>query len=66
MKNELLKYLIIVTLCYYLLKGLLYLLLWQTTKKVQQNALAAKQREKEKRIKKIEQEIWEPDTDDHE
>jgi len=62
MKNELLKYLIIVTLCYYLLKGLIYLLLWQTTKRVQQNALAAKQREKEKRKK--EKEIWEPDTDE--
>lgn len=62
MKNELLKYLIIVTLCYYLLKGLIYLLLWQTTKRVQQNALAAKQREKDKRKK--EKEIWEPDTDE--
>ncbi|MGE5391082.1 MAG: hypothetical protein ACM3PE_08475 [Deltaproteobacteria bacterium] len=62
MKNELLKYLIIVTLCYYLLKGLIYLLLWQTTKRVQDSALAAKQREKEKR--KIEEQIWNPDTDD--
>lgn len=63
MKNELLKYLIIVTLCYYLLKGLIYLLLWQTTKRVQESALAAKQKEKDKRKK--EKEIWEPDTDDH-
>ncbi|NLW91865.1 MAG: hypothetical protein GXY34_09725 [Syntrophomonadaceae bacterium] len=63
MKNELLKYLIIVTLCYYLLKGLIYLLLWQTTKKVQENALAAKQRERDR--KKIENEIWEPSSDDH-
>jgi len=63
MKNELMKYLIIVTLCYYLLKGLIYLLLWQTTKRVQENALAAKRREKEK--KKKEKEIWEPETDDH-
>lgn len=51
-----LKTLIIVTLIYYLLKGLIYLILWQTTYKVQQRALAAKAKEKEK--KKIEKEIW--------
>lgn len=51
-----LKTLIIVTLIYYLLKGLIYLILWQTTYKVQQKALAAKAREKER--KKAEQEIW--------
>jgi len=57
MKNELLKYLIIVTLVYYLLKGLIYLLLWQTTYRVQQKALEAKKKEKEK--KDIANRIWE-------
>mgnify|MGYP000895086422 CR=1 FL=1 len=57
MKNELLKYLIIVTLVYYLLKGLIYLLLWQTTKRVEQRALEAKRKEKEKRD--IANQIWE-------
>jgi len=57
MKNELLKYLIIVTLVYYLLKGLIYLLLWQTTKRVEQRALEAKRKEKEKRD--TANQIWE-------
>lgn len=51
-----LKTLIIVTLIYYLLKGLIYLVLWQTTYKVQERALAAKAKAKEK--KKAEEEIW--------
>jgi hypothetical protein len=57
MKNELLKYLIIVTLIYYLLKGLIYLLLWQTTYRVQQRALEAKKKEKAKQD--MANQIWE-------
>lgn len=55
--NDLLKYLIIVTLAYYLVKGLIYLLLWQMTYKVQEKALAEKKKQKERR--KVEKEIWE-------
>lgn len=60
--NDLLKYLIIVTLAYYLVKGLLYLLLWQMTYKVQEKALAEKKKQKERR--RIEKEIWENDNND--
>ena len=57
--NDLLKYLIIVTLAYYLIKGLLYLLMWQMTFKVQKKALAEKKKQKERR--QIEKEIWNED-----
>jgi len=57
--NDLLKYLIIVTLAYYLIKGLLYLLMWQMTFKVQEKALAEKKKQKERR--QIEKEIWNED-----
>lgn len=60
--NDLLKYLIIVTLAYYLIKGLLYLLLWQMTFKVQEKSLAAKKKEKERR--QVEKEIWKNEHDD--
>lgn len=60
--NDLLKYLIIVTLAYYLVKGLLYLLLWQMTYKVQEKALAEKK--KQKKRKHIEKEIWGNKHDD--
>ena len=60
--NDLLKYLIIVTLAYYLVKGLLYLLLWQMTYKVQEKALAEKKKQKERR--QIEKEIWKNEDDD--
>ncbi|HBQ27518.1 MAG TPA: hypothetical protein DD791_14085 [Syntrophomonas sp.] len=60
--NDLLKYLIIVTLAYYLIKGLLYLLLWQVTYKVQEKALTEKK--KQKRRRQIEEEIWKNDLDD--
>ena len=59
--NDLLKYLIIVTLAYYLIKGLLYLLLWQMTFKVQEKALAEKKKQKEQR--QIEKEIWNNEDD---
>jgi hypothetical protein len=55
--NDLLKYLIIVTLAYYLIKGLLYLLMWQMTYKVQEKALDKKK--KEQKRKQVESEIWE-------
>ena len=60
--NDLLKYLIIVTLAYYLVKGLLYLMLWQMTYKVQEKSLVEKKKQKERR--KIEKEIWENKNED--
>jgi len=54
--DKVLKYLIIITLAYYLIKGLLYLLLWQMTYKVQEKAMAAKKKEIEK--KQVGKEIW--------
>lgn len=54
MDNPLLKTLIIVGLAYYLIKGLIYLLLWQTTYKLQQNALERKRQKREARLKKRE------------
>ena len=60
--NDLLKYLIIVTLAYYLVKGLLYLMLWQMTYKVQEKALAEKKKQKERR--KVEKEIWQNKHED--
>ncbi|HZJ84785.1 MAG TPA: hypothetical protein VFD02_04425 [Syntrophomonadaceae bacterium] len=54
--ENMLKTLIIVTLIFYLLKGLIYLILWQMTYKVQEKALAAKA--KAKKEKKVEKETW--------
>ncbi|ABI69669.1 hypothetical protein [Syntrophomonas wolfei] len=47
--NSMVRYLIIITLCYYFLKGLIYLLLWQTTHKIEERAREQKRKEKEKR-----------------
>ncbi len=52
MENTLLKTLIVVVLAYYLIKGLIYLLLWQTTYKLQQKMLETKQKSKEANLKK--------------
>jgi uncharacterized PurR-regulated membrane protein YhhQ (DUF165 family) len=60
--ESMLKTLIVVTLVYYLVKGLIYLLLWQATYKVQENALAAKNKRKKK--KEQEESIWAPDQED--
>ncbi|MDD3269318.1 MAG: hypothetical protein PHX14_08355 [Syntrophomonadaceae bacterium] len=57
-----LKYLIIITLMYYFLKVLIYLVLWQTTKKVQENALAKKAKRKEK--EEMHRRIWVDDEDE--
>ena len=57
------KYLIIVTLCYYLVKGLIYLILWHATFKVEERAKELKNKKmKEKQAK---EDIWhtEDDTD---
>jgi uncharacterized membrane protein len=62
--DDLLKYLIIITLAYYLVKGLLYLLMWQMTFKVQEKALAAKKKEKKRR--QAEKEIWTSKDDESE
>jgi Tfp pilus assembly protein PilO len=51
-ENSLLKTLIVVILAYYLIKGLIYLLLWQTTYKVQQKMLETKKKTKEENLKK--------------
>lgn len=58
--NPILKTLIIVTLVYYLVKGLIYLVLWQTTKKLEEKGLETKRKAKEKRMreKQLEKEIW--------
>ncbi|NLO22643.1 MAG: G-protein coupled receptor [Syntrophomonadaceae bacterium] len=47
-----LKYLIIITLCYYLVKGLIYLILWQATKKVEEKSRESKQRAKQRKFKR--------------
>jgi uncharacterized PurR-regulated membrane protein YhhQ (DUF165 family) len=60
--ESMLKTLIVVTLVYYLVKGLIYLLLWQATYKVQENALAAKNKRKKK--KEQDESIWAPDQED--
>jgi hypothetical protein len=60
--ESMLKTLIVVTLIYYLIKGLIYLLLWQATYKVQENALAAKNKRKNKRD--AEKSISAPDQED--
>lgn len=57
-----LKYLIIITLAYYLIKGLIYLLLWQTTKRVEEHARAAKERDQKKLLQ--EKGIWEEEDDE--
>jgi Tfp pilus assembly protein PilO len=62
MENKLLKYLIIITLAYYLIKGLIYILLWQTTKRVEEHAREAKEREKKKLMQ--EKGIWEDEDDE--
>jgi hypothetical protein len=41
-------------LCYYLVKGLIYLILWQATKKVEEKARENKQRAKPKKFKREE------------
>lgn len=43
------RYLIIITLAYYLVKGLLYLLLWKATYVVQEKSLAQKLKRKKQR-----------------
>lgn len=52
MENSLLKILIVVMLAYYLIKGLIYLLLWQTTYKVQQSMLETKKKAREENLRK--------------
>lgn len=54
--DDMLKTLIIIVLIYYLLKGLIYLILWQATYKIQEKALAAKAKKKE--LKEKEKELW--------
>lgn len=50
--NSMLKMLIIVTLIYYLLKGLIYLMLWIATHKVEQNARERQRKKREQRAAK--------------
>lgn len=56
------KTLIIITLVYYLIKGLIYLVLWQATYKIQERALAEKQKRRKK--KDLEESIWSPNEED--
>lgn len=60
--ESMLKTLIIITLIYYLLKGLIYLLLWQTTYKIEEHARAKKKQQK--RARDVEKEIWETDQEE--
>jgi uncharacterized membrane protein len=62
--ENMLKTLIIITLCYYLLKGLIYLMLWQTTVKLEERARAEKN--KKKAEKEMEEELWRRDNFDEE
>lgn len=56
------KTLIIITLVYYLIKGLIYLILWQATYKIQERALAEKKKKQKK--KDLEESIWSPDQEE--
>lgn len=51
--NSMVKMLIIVTLIYYLLKGLIYLMLWIATHKVEENALERQRKRRERRAARI-------------
>ncbi len=62
--NDMLKYLIIITLCYYLVKGLIYLILWQATKKVEEKAREFKKKEQKQRKFKRGKDGWYIDEDD--
>lgn len=58
-KTSMLKYLIIVTLAYYLVKGVIYLLLWQTTYKIEERAREMKKQKQQQ--KEGEDELWDED-----
>lgn len=60
--NDLLRYLIIITLAYYFLKILMYVVMWQVTYKVQERALATKKKAMERR--KARERIWKDIGDD--
>jgi hypothetical protein len=45
--NSMVKMLIIITLIYYFVKGLIYLMLWIATHKVEENARQRKQKRRE-------------------
>lgn len=62
--ENMLKTLIIITLIYYLLKGLIYLMLWQTTVKLEEKARAEKN--KKKAEKEFEEELWKSNNDKEE
>lgn len=59
--DNMLKTLIIITLIYYLIKGLIYLMFWQTTVRIEEKAKEKKRREKEK--EKLTDEIWKTERD---
>jgi len=59
--NDMMKYLIIVTLCYYLVKGLIYLILWQATYKVEERAKDLQN--KKKKNKQAKEDIWQAEND---
>ncbi len=60
--ENMLKTLIIITLMYYLIKGLIFLILWQMTYKIQEKALAAKAKAKKER--EIIRKTWNEDNDE--
>lgn len=56
--ENMIKTLIIITLIYYLIKGLIYLAFWQATYKIEENARASIA--KKKRNNKVLEEIYSP------
>lgn len=63
--NDMVKYLIIITLCYYLVKGLMYLILWQASKKMEQKARETRKKYKPTKFKRG-KDGWYIDEDDDE
>lgn len=51
--NSMVKMLVIVTLIYYLLKGLIYLMLWIATHKIEENARERQRIQREERAARI-------------
>ncbi len=63
--NDMAKYLIIITLCYYLVKGLIYLILWQASKKVEEKVRETRKKYKPAKFKRG-KDGWYIDEDDDE
>lgn len=60
--ENMLKYLIIITLAYYLVKGLIYLMLWQMTYRVEKRSKETKEKAKKERMIRLG--IWQDGDDE--